>query len=284
MEPRRRRAAPCALYLRLDGAPQKKGPAASLLKEVHFPFQAQDKESETMRSNNRADSALRPITIETGFTRYAEGSVLISLGETRVLCNASVIKGVPPFLLNTGKGWITAEYSLLPRATATRTEREAVKGRQSGRTLEIQRLIGRSLRASADLKALDGYTVVIDCDVLQADGGTRCASITGGWVALSLAMKKLLKEGRIQKNPVIRQIAAVSAGMSGGMAVLDMDYVEDSSSDTDMNFIMTDAGGFVEIQGTAEGSPFSENDFDALRALAAKGIKELMAAQKVALQ
>jgi len=200
-----------------------------------------------------------------------------------VLCNASVLEGVPAFLKNAGKGWVTAEYSLLPRATQTRTEREAVRGKQSGRTLEIQRLIGRSLRQAVDLEALEGFTVQIDCDVIEADGGTRCASITGAWVALALALRRMLGDGLVARDPLVRQIAAVSAGVVSGAPALDLDYEEDSSSEVDMNFVMTDALDFVEIQGTAEGAPFSRAVFDTLSGYAQKGILELMALQKQAL-
>ena len=237
-----------------------------------------------MRSFDRGVDELRQVTIATDFTRYAEGSVLIAEGDTKVLCNASVIEGVPPFLKNSGKGWVTAEYALLPRATMTRTEREAAKGKQTGRTQEIQRLIGRSLRQAVDLEALDGLTIQIDCDVLQADGGTRCAAITGGWVALAIAINKLVSENRVPSTALRRQIAAVSAGVVEGVPLLDLDYAEDSTSEVDMNFVMTDEDTFVEIQGTAEGKPFAKSTFDALASLAQKGTRELMLAQKKALQ
>lgn len=235
------------------------------------------------RKDKRSPDALRSVNIETNFTRYAEGSVLFTQGRTRVLCNASVLEGVPAFLKNAGKGWVTAEYSLLPRATQTRTEREAVRGKQSGRTLEIQRLIGRSLRQAVDLEALEGFTVQIDCDVIEADGGTRCASITGAWVALALALRRMLGDDLVARDPLVRQIAAVSAGVVSGAPALDLDYEEDSSSEVDMNFVMTDALDFVEIQGTAEGAPFSRAVFDTLSGYAQKGILELMALQKQAL-
>ena len=236
-----------------------------------------------LRHDGRAADAMRPVRFERHYTCYAEGSVLVSVGRTKVLCNATVTPGVPRFLKDKGEGWVTAEYSLLPRATGTRTDREAVKGKQGGRTMEIQRLIGRSLRGIVDRKKLGDFTITLDCDVIQADGGTRCASITGAYVALTDAVNGMLKAGLIKENPITTQIAAVSVGISNGVPVLDFDYVEDSSSGTDMNVIMTGEGGFVEIQGTAEGKPFSRDELNALLDLAKKGCDELMAAQRAAL-
>jgi ribonuclease PH len=235
------------------------------------------------RPSGRRSDELRALTITPGWLRHAEGSALIELGGTRVLCAASVEDGVPPFLKGRGQGWLTAEYGMLPRSTSTRTRREAAEGRQSGRTQEIQRLIGRSLRAVTDLSQLGERTVRIDCDVLEADGGTRCASITGAWVALALACKRLREGQLIAAEPLRDQVAAVSVGVFEGATVLDLDYAEDSSSDTDMNIVMTGASGFVEVQGTAEGTPFSREQFDALLALAQAGIRRLLDAQRAAL-
>lgn len=236
-----------------------------------------------MRSQNRRPDQLRPLAFERGFTRYAEGSVLVSAGDTRVLVTASVEEGVPAFLKGKGQGWITAEYGMLPRSTHTRTRREAAEGAQSGRTHEIQRLVGRSLRAVADLPALGERTIRIDCDVLQADGGTRCASITGAWIAVADAVESLRARGLVDGEPLRDHVAAVSVGIVGGVAMLDLDYAEDSSCDTDMNVVMTGAGGFVELQGTAEGAPFSRAQFDALLDLARDGIARLVDAQREAL-
>ncbi len=233
-----------------------------------------------MRHDGRRADELRPVRIERGFTEYAEGSVLVSFGRTRVLCTASVEESVPPFLKGTGQGWVTAEYGMLPRATHTRTPREAAKGKQGGRTLEIQRLIGRSLRAVVDLAALGERQVVLDCDVLQADGGTRTAAITGAWVALADACEALVARGVLSASPVRDQVAAVSVGLVGGEVLLDLDYAEDSTCDTDMNVVMTGAGGFVELQGTAEHGAFDRGALEALLALAEKGIGELLAAQR----
>ncbi len=233
-----------------------------------------------MRHDGRRADELRPVRIERGFTEYAEGSVLIAFGRTRVLCTASVEESVPPFLKGTGQGWVTAEYGMLPRATHTRTPREAAKGKQGGRTLEIQRLIGRSLRAVVDLAALGERQVVLDCDVLQADGGTRTAAITGAWVALADACEALVARGVLSASPVRDQVAAVSVGLVGGEVLLDLDYAEDSTCDTDMNVVMTGAGGFVELQGTAEHGAFDRKALEALLALAEKGIGELLAAQR----
>ena len=237
----------------------------------------------TTRPSGRNADELRPVKLTRHFTRHAEGSVLVEFGDTRVLVTASVEEGVPGFLRGLGQGWLTAEYGMLPRSTHTRTAREAAKGKQSGRTLEIQRLIGRSLRAVTDLEALGERTVQIDCDVLQADGGTRTASITGACVAVHDAFSKLLAEGRIARQPLREFVAAVSVGIYDGAPVLDLDYPEDSACDTDMNVVMTASGGMIEVQGTAEGAPFSRAELDALLALAERGIVQLVAAQKAAL-
>ena len=236
-----------------------------------------------MRSNQRADNELRPVRLTRGFTRYAEGSVLVEFGHTRVLCNVSVEDKVPGFLRGQGKGWLTAEYGMLPRATHTRSDREAARGKQSGRTQEIQRLIGRSLRAVVDLTALGERTLQIDCDVLQADGGTRTASITGAFVAVSDALAGLRAQGRLQGNPVREAVAAISVGLVDGRALLDLDYEEDAGCETDMNLVMTASGAFVEVQGTAEGRAFSKDELDALLALGHKGTRELIALQAQAL-
>jgi ribonuclease PH len=236
-----------------------------------------------MRPSGRAPNQLRPIALEPGASKYAEGSCLVSFGDTRVLCTASVDERVPPFLRNTGRGWVTAEYGMLPRSTHTRTEREAAKGKQSGRTQEIQRLIGRSLRAITDLAALGERQVKIDCDVIQADGGTRTAAITGSTVALALAFDKMVADGLLSASPLNGLVAAVSAGLYEGMAVLDLDYAEDSNCQADANFVLTAAGGIVEVQGTAEKDPFSDTQFMELLALARAGTIELFALQKRAL-
>jgi len=236
-----------------------------------------------MRPSQRAADQLRPVKITRQFTCHAEGSVLIEMGNTRVLCTASVEENVPPFLRGKGQGWVTAEYGMLPRSTHTRTAREAAKGKQTGRTQEIQRLIGRSLRAVIDLTALGERQITLDCDVLQADGGTRCASITGAWIALHDACEKLVVAGKIAANPLKEHVAAVSVGIFEGSPVLDLDYPEDSSCDTDMNVIMTGKGGIVEIQGTAEGEPFSRQQMNVLMDLAEAGIRQLVAAQESAL-
>jgi len=232
------------------------------------------------RVGGRAADALRPISLTRHFTRHAEGSVLVAFGDTRVLCTASIEDGVPGFLRGKGQGWLTAEYGMLPRSTHTRTAREAAKGKQSGRTLEIQRLIGRSLRAVTDLGALGERTLQIDCDVLQADGGTRTASITGACVAAHDAFSRLIATGALARNPLREFVAAVSVGVCGGVPLLDLDYPEDSTCDTDMNVVMTGAGGFVEVQGTAEGAPFSRAELDTLLGLAERGIAQLIAEQK----
>lgn len=236
-----------------------------------------------MRPSGREFNVLRAVSIQTGFSHHAEGSALIRMGGTEVLCAASVEGKVPPFMRGQGEGWITAEYGMLPRATHTRGDREAARGKQSGRTLEIQRLIGRSLRAVVDRKAMGEITITLDCDVLNADGGTRCASITGAYVALALAFRKLRETNVIKSIPLLGQVAAVSCGIVQGNPVLDLDYAEDSSADADANFILTAAGGIVEIQATAEKSTFDEAAFNALLGLARKGASELFAAQKVAL-
>jgi ribonuclease PH len=236
-----------------------------------------------MRANGRRAHELRPTKFVRGYTRHAEGSVLVEFGDTRVLCTATVEETVPAFLRGTGRGWVTAEYGMLPRATHTRTEREAARGAQSGRTQEIQRLIGRALRAVTDLAQLGERTVRLDCDVLQADGGTRTAAITGGFVALHDALCWMRDRGMIAALPVKDFVAAVSVGMHGGEALLDLDYAEDSACDTDMNVVMTGAGRFVEVQGTAEGEPFTREALDRLLALAAGGIAELIARQRRAL-
>ncbi|MGW8313796.1 MAG: ribonuclease PH [Desulfuromonadales bacterium] len=234
------------------------------------------------RHDGRSADQLRPIRIERNFTRYAEGSVLICSGETRVLCNASIEETVPPFLRGQGRGWVTAEYSMLPRATQTRSVREAARGKLGGRTQEIQRLIGRALRAVVDLKLLGERTVIIDCDVLQADGGTRTAAITGAWVALSDAVEKLLEQGLIDRSPLKDSVSAVSSGIVDNLPVLDLDYIEDSQASVDMNFVMTGNGRFVEIQGTAEDEPFTAAEFEALRNLASQGCLELTNLQRKA--
>lgn len=236
------------------------------------------------RPSGRAPDELRPIRITRKFTRHAEGSVLVEFGETRVLCNASVEETVPSFLRNSGGGWVTAEYGMLPRATHTRSRREAATGKQGGRTLEIQRLIGRSLRAVVDLKALGERTITLDCDVLQADGGTRTASITGSYVALVDAVETLVRKRVLRESPVHGQVAAVSVGIWGGVPVLDLDYQEDSDAETDMNVVMNNGGGFIEVQGTAEGHAFRRNELDELLNLAANGIGQLLAKQLEALQ
>ena len=236
-----------------------------------------------MRPSQRQADQLRTVRITRNFTRHAEGSVLIEMGDTRVLCTASVEENVPPFLRGKGQGWVTAEYGMLPRSTHTRTSREAAKGKQTGRTQEIQRLIGRSLRAVTDLAALGERQITLDCDVLQADGGTRCASITGAWVALYDACDKLVQAGKLAANPVCDHVAAISVGIFEGSPVLDLDYPEDSGCDTDMNVVMTGSGGIVEVQGTAEGEPFSREQMNVLLDLATLGIRQLVAAQESAL-
>jgi ribonuclease PH len=235
------------------------------------------------RSQDRAANALRPVTIQRAYTRHAEGSVLIAFGDTKVLCTASVEEKVPPHKRGSGEGWVTAEYGMLPRSTHTRSDREAARGKQSGRTQEIQRLIGRSLRCVVDLAALGERTISLDCDVIQADGGTRTAAITGAYVALHDAVSWLRAQGKIAASPIRDAVAAVSVGIVDGTPLLDLEYTEDSTCDTDMNVVMTGAGGFVELQGTAEGAAFSRAEMDALLGLADKGIRELAALQRKAL-
>jgi ribonuclease PH len=240
-------------------------------------------ETPSARHAGRMFDALRPFSVERAFTRYAEGSVLVRAGETHVLCTASVVDKVPPFLKGKGQGWVTAEYGMLPRATHTRGDREAARGKQSGRTQEIQRLIGRSLRAVFDMTALGERTIHLDCDVLQADGGTRCASITGAWIAAADAVALLMRRGDLAVNPLRDAVAAVSVGLVNGRALLDLDYEEDSGCDADVNVVMTGEGRFVEVQGTAEGQAFSRAQLDELLALAEKGIGELVRAQRAVL-
>jgi len=237
-----------------------------------------------MRPSGRAPDQLREVKFTCGYTKHAEGSVLVEFGETRVLCTASVESRVPRFLRGKGEGWVTAEYGMLPRSTHTRMGREASQGKQGGRTQEIQRLIGRSLRAAIDLSALGERTITIDCDVLQADGGTRTASITGGFVALSIAIQKLLKQKKITKNPLHGQVASVSVGIYKGIPVLDLDYKEDSNAETDMNVVMNDASAFIEVQGTAEGHAFRQDELNAMLELAKSGIAELITKQAEAIE
>jgi ribonuclease PH len=239
--------------------------------------------TEFIRSGTRAANQLRAVSITRGFTVHAEGSVLIEFGGTKVLCTASVQEKVPSHKKGSGEGWVTAEYGMLPRATHTRNDREAAKGKQSGRTQEIQRLIGRSLRAVFDLKKLGERTIALDCDVLQADGGTRTAAITGAFVAAQDAVNWLLATGKISETPIIAQVAAISVGVVHGTPLLDLEYTEDSACDTDMNVVMTGAGHFVEVQGTAEGAAFTRAEMDALLSLAEKGIAELMDLQRTSL-
>ncbi|MFO7787681.1 MAG: ribonuclease PH [Halospina sp.] len=236
-----------------------------------------------MRPSGRNPDQLRDIRLTRHYTKHAEGAVLTEFGDTRVICTASVENKVPPFLKGQGQGWVTAEYGMLPRSTGDRMGREASRGKQGGRTIEIQRLIGRSLRAAVDLEALGEHSIVIDCDVIQADGGTRTAAITGGCVALVDALNTLVANGRLSRSPLKQMVGAISVGVHDGTPVLDLDYPEDSSAVTDMNVIMTDRGGFIEIQGTAEGEAFEQQELDAMLGLARKGINELFEAQKAAL-
>ena len=236
-----------------------------------------------MRNDGRSATTLRPVVITRSFTKHAEGSVLIEFGDTKVLCTASVEESVPPFLRGKGTGWVTAEYAMLPRATHTRSPREAAKGKQTGRTLEIQRLIGRSLRAVTDLEKLGERSVYIDCDVIQADGGTRTASITGAYVALVDALNTLKSKGLLAEIPLKEAVAAVSVGIVGGEALLDLNYLEDSSAEVDMNFVITSSGRFVEVQGTAEAEPFTSAEMDAMRDLAIAGVQQLFTFQSEAL-
>lgn len=233
-----------------------------------------------MRPSHRADNQLREIRITRNYTKHAEGSALIEFGETKVICTASVAAGVPPFLRDSGQGWVTAEYGMLPRSTHTRMQREAAKGKQAGRTQEIQRLIARSLRTAVDLNALGENTIVVDCDVIQADGGTRTASITGGCIALYDAIAFLIQHKKLNTNPFRQFVASVSVGIYQGIPILDLDYVEDSSADTDMNVVMTEHGKFIEIQGTAEKDTFEQGDLDKMLALAKDGIQQLVQIQK----
>lgn len=235
------------------------------------------------RPSGRAADELRPITISRHYTKHAEGSVLVCFGDTKVLCNASIVTGVPRFLKGSGQGWLTAEYGMLPRSTGSRMDREAARGKQGGRTVEIQRLIGRSLRAAVDLKLLGEYTITLDCDVIQADGGTRTASITGACVAMVDALRHLQRDHSLKTDPLLHMVASVSVGIYKGEAVLDLDYPEDSSADTDMNLVMTETGGLIEIQGTAEKEPFTEAEFQQMLAIGKKGIQELIERQKQAL-
>ena len=235
------------------------------------------------RPSGRTPSQLRPVRITRRYTKHAEGSVLVEFGDTKVICTASVVNSVPPFLRGQGQGWLTAEYGMLPRSTGTRMDREAARGKQQGRTVEIQRLIGRSLRAAVDLAALGENTIHIDCDVIQADGGTRTASITGAWVALADAIAFLKAQGKATGEPLKRAIASISVGIYQGVPVLDLDYPEDSAADTDMNVVMGDDGGIIEIQGTAEAEPFTETEFAAMLGLAKQGIAQLHELQRLAL-
>jgi ribonuclease PH len=236
-----------------------------------------------MRPSDRSAEQIRPIKITRHYTKHAEGSVLVEFGETKVLCNATVDEGVPRFLKGKNQGWVTAEYGMLPRATNSRTQREAAKGKQTGRTMEIQRLIARSLRAMIDLELLGEYTITLDCDVIQADGGTRTASITGACVALNDAINNMVAEGKIKQNPIKSLVAAVSVGIVDGQALCDLEYIEDSNAETDMNVVMTDDGRIIEIQGTAEGEPFSHEELLTLLGLAKNGIAAIIDAQKQAL-
>ena len=236
-----------------------------------------------MRPSGREAGELRPVRFTPGYTRHAEGSVLAEFGETRVLCTASVEGRVPPWLRGKGRGWVTGEYGMLPRSTHTRIQREAARGKQSGRTQEISRLIGRSLRAVVDLEALGERTITLDCDVLQADGGTRTAAISGAWVALALAVRALESSARMKRSPLHGQVAAISVGIYAGAAVLDLDYAEDSAAETDMNIVMNEAGRYVEVQGTAEGHAFTGDEFNAMLGLARNGIEEIVLLQAAAL-
>ena len=237
-----------------------------------------------MRPSGRQPEQLRPVRLSRSYTCHAEGSVLVEFGNTKVICNASFENYVPSFLKGQGKGWVTAEYGMLPRSTGQRMRREASQSKQGGRTMEIQRLIGRSLRAVIDMESLGENTVVVDCDVIQADGGTRTASITGAYVALADALNKAQEAGTIQTNPLMAMVASVSVGIYSGTPVLDLDYAEDSQAETDMNVVMNDNGGFIEVQGTAEGHPFNKNELDSMLALAESGIKELFEHQRLALE
>jgi len=236
-----------------------------------------------MRPSGRNPAELRELAFTTDFTKHAEGSVLATFGDTQVLCTASIEERVPGWLRGKGSGWVTGEYGMLPRATHTRSGREAARGKQGGRTLEIQRLIGRSLRAVTDLKALGEKSITLDCDVIQADGGTRTTSISGAYVALAIAVQRLIKSGKLKKNPLHGQVAAISVGIYRGIPVLDLDYAEDSEAETDMNIVMNDAGRFIEVQGTAEGHAFTDDEFAAMVALAKSGIDDIAVAQREAI-
>ncbi len=237
-----------------------------------------------MRPSGRANDEMRPVSFITHFTKHAEGSVLVSFGDTRVICTATVEERTPRWMDKDQGGWVTAEYGMLPRSTNSRMGREAARGKQGGRTMEIQRLIGRSLRAAMDLNKLGEHTITLDCDVIQADGGTRTASISGGFVALALAVDGLLKKGRLTENPIIHRVASVSTGIYAGKPVLDLDYAEDSNAETDMNVVMNETGGFIEVQGTAEGAVFSSEEMRQMLDLAAKGIREIIAEQQKVLE
>jgi len=236
-----------------------------------------------MRPSGRANDEMRPVSFITDFTKHAEGSVLVSFGDTRVICTATVEERIPRWMDKGQGGWVTAEYGMLPRSTNSRMGREAARGRQGGRTMEIQRLIGRSLRAALDLEKLGEHTITLDCDVIQADGGTRTASISGGFVAMAMAVNGLVKRGRLSENPILHHVASVSVGIFNGTPVLDLDYAEDSSAETDMNVVMNDAGGFIEVQGTAEGALFDREEMNRMLDLAALGIQEIIAEQHKAL-
>ena len=236
-----------------------------------------------MRPSGRVNDEMRPVSFITHFTKHAEGSVLVSFGDTRVICTATVEERTPRWLDKDQGGWVTAEYGMLPRSTNSRMGREAARGKQGGRTMEIQRLIGRSLRAALDLKKLGEHTITLDCDVIQADGGTRTASISGGFVAIAMALDGLIKRGRLQENPIQHHVASVSVGIFNGMPVLDLDYAEDSNAETDMNVVMNDSGGFIEVQGTAEGAVFNREEMDQMLNLAAKGIQQIIAEQRTVL-
>ncbi|WP_456418103.1 ribonuclease PH [Thiolapillus sp.] len=233
-----------------------------------------------MRPSGRANDEMRPVRFIPNFTKHAEGSVLVSFGDTRVICTASVEERTPRWMDKNQGGWVTAEYGMLPRSTNSRMGREAARGKQGGRTMEIQRLIGRSLRAALDLKKLGEHTITLDCDVIQADGGTRTASISGGFVALAMAVDGLLKKGRLTENPIIHHVASVSTGIYSGTPVLDLDYVEDSNAETDMNVVMNESGGFIEVQGTAEGAVFNRDEMDQMLNLASQGIHEIIIEQQ----
>jgi ribonuclease PH len=236
------------------------------------------------RHSGRSADQLRTLSFSRHYTKHAEGSVLVCFGDTHVLCNASVVAGVPRFLRDKGQGWITAEYGMLPRSTNSRMDREAARGKQSGRTQEIQRLIGRSLRAAVDLTKLGEFTITVDCDVIQADGGTRTAAITGGCVALIDALRTMQRKDLLKHDPLLNMVAAISVGVVNGEAVIDLDYIEDSSAETDMNIVMNEAGGFIELQGTAEAAAFSADELQRMLALGQRGIADLIAAQKQALE